>query len=150
MRTYIEKIGGSVVLATLLLVIIGAIDSAYLAWLKLSGSVAVCSNIGDCEAVNNSRYAEIAGIPIALVGLGGYLAILAVTLLEVRLPSWKIGLRLAFFGFTLAGTLYSIYLTYVEVAILGAICPFCVVSAVVMLALFVLAIQRLREVMASD
>ncbi len=150
MRTFIEKIGGNVTLAILLLAIAGAIDSAYLAWLKLSGSVAACSNIGDCEAVNNSRYAEIAGIPIALLGLGGYLAILALTLLEVRLPSWKIGLRLAFFGFTLAGTLYSIYLTYVEVAILGAICPFCVVSAVVMLALFILAIQRLREVMASD
>jgi uncharacterized membrane protein len=150
LRTFIEKIGGNVTLAILLLAIAGAIDSAYLAWLKLSGSVAACSNIGDCEAVNNSRYAEIAGIPIALLGLGGYLAILALTLLEVRLPAWKIGLRLAFFGFTLAGTLYSIYLTYVEVAILGAICPFCVVSAVVMLALFILAIQRLREVMASD
>jgi uncharacterized membrane protein len=59
-------------------------------------------------------------------------------------------LRLAFFGFTLAGTLYSIYLTYVEVAILRAICPFCVVSAVVMLALFIIAVYRLRAVMASD
>jgi uncharacterized membrane protein len=142
--------GGSLPMTIVVLAIVGALDSAYLAWLKVTGSVATCSNIGDCEAVNSSRYAEVAGVPIAILGLLGYLAILGLTFLEIREPSWKSGLRLAFFGFTLAGTLYSIYLTYVEVAILRAICPFCVVSAVVMLALFIIAVYRLRAVMASD
>jgi uncharacterized membrane protein len=142
--------GGSLQMTIVVLAIVGALDSAYLAWLKVTGSVATCSNIGDCEAVNSSRYAEVAGVPIAILGLLGYLAILGLTFLEIREPSWKSGLRLAFFGFTLAGTLYSIYLTYVEVAILRAICPFCVVSAVVMLALFIIAVYRLRAVMASD
>lgn len=150
MKVWIEKLGGPLPFTGLVLGIIGAVDSAYLSWLKLTGSVAACSNIGDCEAVNNSRYAEIAGIPIAILGLLGYLAILAILLLEVKKPSWKYGLRLAFFGFTLAGTLYSIYLTYIEVAILGAICPFCVVSAIVMVALFLLAILHLRTALASE
>jgi uncharacterized membrane protein len=147
---YLKKMGGSGPLLIVVLGIVGALDSAYLAWLKITGSVAACGNYADCEAVNSSRYAEVAGVPIAILGLLGYLAILGVTLLEIREPLWKSGLRLAFFGFTLAGTLYSVYLTYIEVAILRAICPFCVVSAVVMLALFIIAIYRLRAVMASD
>ncbi len=137
-------------LVAIILAIGGAVDSAYLAWLKITGSVAACGNIGDCEAVNNSRYAEIAGIPIALLGLVGYGAILAVTVLELRKPDWKEGLRLAFFGFTLAGTLYSVYLTYVEIAILRAICPFCVVSAIIMIGLFIVALYRLRALTASE
>ncbi|MCJ7569061.1 MAG: vitamin K epoxide reductase family protein [Anaerolineales bacterium] len=132
-------------LVSVLLVLTGAVDSAYLAFLKFTGTVAACSNIGDCEAVNNSKYAEIGGIPLALLGLLGYLAILAFLVLETRFPSWKEGLHLSIFGFTLAGTIYSAYLTYIEIAVLHAICPYCVVSAVVMLLLFVISIMRLRR-----
>ena len=132
-------------LVSVLLVLAGAVDSAYLAFLKFTGTVAACSNIGDCEAVNNSKYAEIGGIPLALLGLLGYLAILAFLVLETRFPSWKEGLHLSIFGFTLAGTIYSAYLTYIEIAVLHAICPYCVVSAVVMLLLFVISIMRLRR-----
>jgi len=132
-------------LVSVLLVLAGAVDSAYLAFLKFTGTVAACSNIGDCEAVNNSKYAEIGGIPLGLLGLLGYLAILAFLVLETRFPSWKDGLHLSVFGFTLAGTIYSAYLTYIEIAVLHAICPYCVVSAVVMLLLFVISIMRLRR-----
>lgn len=150
MNDFVKKMGGGKSLAIIALSLLGALDSFYLSWLKLTGSVAACSNIGDCEAVNSSRYAEVAGIPIAILGFLGYLVILGLAIVELRKPDWKLGLRLGFFGFTLAGTLYSIYLTYVEVAILDAICPFCVVSALVMLALFIFAIDRLRSLMASD
>ncbi len=132
-------------LASLLLAFAGAVDSAYLAFLKFTGAVAACSDIGDCEAVNNSKYAEIGGIPLALLGLLGYLAILAFLVLEPRFPSWRDGLHLGVFGFTLAGTIYSVYLTYIEIFVLQAICPYCVVSAVVMLLLFVISIMRLRR-----
>lgn len=129
--------------------ILGVLDSIYLAWVKLTGSYATCGPIGNCEAVNSSRYAEIAGVPIALIGILGYLAILAVVLLEVRHPEFKEGLRLAFFGFTLTGTIYSAYLTYVEIAILNAICPYCVLSAVLMLLLFSISILKLRDLLAA-
>jgi uncharacterized membrane protein len=146
----IKKFGDGIDLAVFILGLAGALDSAYLAWLKFTGMLAACSNIGDCEAVNNSRYAEIAGVPIALLGVIGYLLILSIAIMDIRYPEWKFGLRLAFFGFTLTGTIYSIYLTYVEVAILKAICPFCVLSAVIMLALFFIALYRLHVMTASD
>ena len=133
----------SIWLVSVILVMVGAIDSAYLAFLKFTGMVAACSDIGDCEAVNNSKYAEIGGIPLALLGLLGYLAILAFLVLETRFPSWRDGLHLGVFGFTLAGTIYSVYLTYIEIFVLQAICPYCVVSAVVMLLLFAISIIRL-------
>jgi uncharacterized membrane protein len=146
----LKKIDGYPTLVAIVLSLVGVVDSVYLAWLKVTGSVAACSNVGDCEAVNSSRYAEIGGIPIAFLGLLGYLAILGLIALEIRFPDWKEGLLLAFFGFTLAGTLYSIYLTYVEVAILRAICPYCVISAVAMIGLFITALYRLRSVTASE
>ena len=127
--------------------IAGVVDSVYLTWIKLTGSYATCGPIGNCEAVNSSRYAEIAGIPIALIGILGYLAIIAVVVLEPRLPDQKEGLLLAFFGFTLTGTIYSAYLTYVELVVLNAICPYCVISAVLMLILFGISISRLRELL---
>ncbi|MGD8865504.1 MAG: vitamin K epoxide reductase family protein [Anaerolineales bacterium] len=127
----------------------GLVDSIYLTWIKLTGSYVTCGPIGNCEAVNSSRYAEIAGIPIALIGIFGYLTIMAVVLLEVRLPDLREVLRLAFFGFTLAGTIYSAYLTYIEIAVLNAICPYCIVSAVLMVILFGISIVRLGELLTG-
>jgi uncharacterized membrane protein len=135
----------SIWLVSVLLVIVGAVVSAYLAFLKFTGAVAACSNIGDCDAVNNRKYAEIGGIPVALLGLLGYLAILAILVLERQFPGWKDGLLLGVFGFTLTGTIYSAYLTYIEIAVLHAICPYCVVSAVVMLLLLMISVIRLRR-----
>jgi uncharacterized membrane protein len=107
-------------LASVLLALAGAVDSAYLAFLKFTGTVAACSDIGDCEAVN-------------------------FLILETRFPSWRDSLHLGVFGFTLAGTIYSVYLTYIEIFVLHAVCPYCVISAVVMLLLFVISIIRLRR-----
>ncbi|NIS82142.1 MAG: vitamin K epoxide reductase [Anaerolineales bacterium] len=121
-------------------------DSLYLSWLKVTGNTAACSGIGDCETVANSRYSEIGGIPIALIGVLGYLLIIALVFLEMRRPQWTENLTMALFGVTLIGTLYSAYLTYLELAVLRAICPFCIVSAIVMVLLFILSIFRLREI----
>jgi uncharacterized membrane protein len=135
--------------SALALAIIGLIDSVYLTWVKFTDSYVTCGPIGNCEAVNTSRYAEFAGIPIALIGILGYFLIIVVVALEKWLPSRKEGLRLAFFGFTLTGTIYSMYLTYVEIAILEAICPYCVASAVLMLVLFGISVSRLTELLAG-
>ncbi|MGD2059143.1 MAG: vitamin K epoxide reductase family protein [Anaerolineales bacterium] len=132
-----------------MLAILGILDSIYLTWVKFTGSYATCGPIGNCEAVNSSRYAEIAGIPIALIGIAGYLAIMALIVLEAKLPNLEETLRLVFFGFTLTGTIYSVYLTYVEVAILKAICPYCVISAVLMLLLFGISIARLKDLLVG-
>jgi uncharacterized membrane protein len=131
-------------LPLVILSIIGLLDSIYLTWIKIAGKTAICANIGDCEAVNSSRYSEIGGIPIALLGAGAYLILLALLVLEVRRPAWGEWTRMGFFGMSLAGTLYSAYLTYIEIAVLKAICPYCVLSAIVLLLLLVLSFLRMR------
>ncbi len=125
------------------LVVIGLIDSLYLTWIKLAHATAACAGIGDCEAVNSSVYSEIGGVPIALLGAGAYLVMLILLLLEPRGGFWAENGPLGVFGLSLVGVLYSAYLTYIEVAVLYAICPFCVVSAIVLVALLGVSVVRL-------
>jgi uncharacterized membrane protein len=131
-------------IAAVVLALVGLVDSAYLAYMKLTNQLASCSNLGDCETVNSSRYSEIGGVPIALLGAAAYLVILGAVALDQPGSRWAESGRYAFFGLSLVGTLYSLYLTYLEVFVLRAVCPFCVASAVVMILLFVLSIVRLR------
>jgi uncharacterized membrane protein len=130
---------------SLILAAVGLLDSLYLSWVKLTSAYALCGPIGDCKSVNNSPYAEIAGIPIAILGAGAYLAILVLLFLEHRPGFWQEYSGMGVFGFTLVGTLYSAYLTYVELAIIHAVCPYCVVSAVIMVCLLVLSSIRLAR-----
>jgi uncharacterized membrane protein len=131
-------------IAAVVLALVGLADSAYLAYVKLTNQLASCSNLGDCETVNSSRYSEIGGVPIALLGAAAYLIILGALALDQPGSRWAESGRYAFFGLSLIGTLYSIYLTYLEVFVLRAVCPFCVASAVAMILLFVLSIVRLQ------
>ena len=121
----------------------GLIDSIYLTWVKVTNRYALCGPIGDCESVNSSRYSEIGGVPIALLGAGAYLLIIVLLALEPRGSIWMEYSPYVVLGITIAGSLYSIYLTYLEVAVIHAICPYCVVSAVVIIALFILSLVRL-------
>lgn len=130
---------------SLIVAIVGLVDSIYLAWIKVADKTAACSNIGDCDAVNNSQYSEIAGIPIALLGAGAYLLILVLLLLDQRWPEQTVNMRLGIFGLSLSGTLYSGYLTYLEIAVLRAICPFCVVSAIAIFVILIAGLFRLRS-----
>ena len=132
--------------ASIVLAAIGALDSLYLWYVKASNAqAAFCSVGGGCDTVNNSLYSEIAGVPVAALGLGVYLLMVAIPLLEGR---WTLATEngpLALFGLSLTGTLYSAYLTYLEVAVIHAICPYCVISALVMLALLAVSAARLRQ-----
>lgn len=124
---------------------IGLIDSLYLSAVKLLDTEVYCGGSANCATVNSSRYAEIGGVPIAFLGVGAYLVILLLLLLESRGAFWRENSRLIVFGMALAGTLYSAYLTYLEIAVIRAICPYCVVSAVALLVLLVLSIFRLAK-----
>jgi uncharacterized membrane protein len=119
--------------------------SLYLGLLKITNSTAVCRGVGDCETVMLSRYAEIWGIPIAFLGVLGYSMIAALLLYEHRIPHDVEGIRLVVFGLALIGSLYSAYLTYIEMAILQAICPYCLVSAIAMGAILIMSILRLHD-----
>jgi uncharacterized membrane protein len=134
----------------LIVAIIGLLDSLYLSWVKIANSQVYCGTSGQCETVNNSQYAEIAGIPIAYLGFGAYLVIMGLLLLETRSPFLRENSPLALFGISLVGVIYSAFLTYIEIAVLHAICPYCVVSAIAMVLLFIIAILRLLQVQAGS
>lgn len=124
--------------------LIGLIDALYLTWVKLSHTENAClPGIGNCETVNTSRYAMVYGIPIALLGAGAYLTILIILFLEERDDFWTDKSGMIVFGLSLIGVLYSAYLTYLELAVIRAICPFCVLSAVSLLTIFVINFVRL-------
>jgi len=136
---------------TIICAAIGLVDSVYLTWIKLTHTTALClPGVGDCETVNTSRYSEINGIPIALLGALVYLAILLIVLLKDKASFLNdFGLYLLF-GISLVGVLYSAYLTYIEIAVIHAICPFCVISAIVILLIFVSTIVRLSQDQGSQ
>jgi uncharacterized membrane protein len=127
---------------SIFLALIGLVDSLYLTWIKITNQEAACAGIGDCDAVNSSQYAVVAGIPIALLGAIAYVVILF--LLFYKLKNNVIGENavLMVLGITFVGVLYSAYLTYLELFVLNAICPFCVISAIVQVLLFALTLVR--------
>jgi len=132
---------------SILLTIIGFLDSGYLTWIKLSQNRALCFvGVGDCWSVNISKYSEWLGIPIAIFGMLGYLAILILTLLDNKVGYLKANGILLVFGITLIGVVYSCYLTYIEISVLKTICPFCLLSAILMLSTFIITIIRLRQI----
>ena len=124
---------------------IGVLDSLYLIWLKFSESDRGCGGLGDCVSVNSSVYSELFSIPIAVLGLAFYLSIIGISALEDRHPSARAWGALSTLGLSLVGTLYSAWLTYVEVAILRAICLFCIASALLMTATLIVAIVRVQR-----
>src|SRR4030066_131585 len=75
-------------IAAIVLALVGLADSAYLAYVKLTNQLASCSNLGDCETVNSSRYSEIGGVPIALLGAAAYLIILGAGALDQPGSRW--------------------------------------------------------------
>jgi len=126
-----------------MLAVVGSVISAYLTWVHYSGQLALCLGAGGCETVQASPYAEVAGWPVALLGLAAFVAAttLATFRLRVDAPAWTLT---ALFGITLAGTIFAAYLTGLEVFVIHAICPWCVTVDSVMVALFVVTLFELR------
>lgn len=129
--------------ASVALVVLGLLVSIYMTIYKYSGNDNMCLGSGDCHTVNASRYSEVNGIPVAIFGIGGYLAILAVLYFETRNRFFRDNATLMVFGMALTGFLFTVWLIYVEIALLKAICPFCVTSQVAMTLIFILAVWRL-------
>ena len=128
---------------TVILSILGAADALYLLIYKLTGNSQMCLGSGGCHDVNFSVYSEIYGIPVSVFGMSANLVILCILFLEGRLKIAKENGPLAIFGISLGGVAFSAYLTYLEIYVIHAVCPFCVASAVLITLLFILAIIRL-------
>ncbi|MBI2953343.1 MAG: vitamin K epoxide reductase family protein [Chloroflexi bacterium] len=126
------------------LALIGMFVSGYLAWVHWFGIEPICGELGECEVVNSSVYAEIYGVPVALLGFVGYASLLALGLINLRHAEHNHRLaRWAIFGFSLAGVLYSGWLTNIELNVLRAICVWCVASAITIAAILVVSVVLL-------
>jgi len=125
-------------LAIAALALVGIGIASYLVYVHYAGISPICvSGGGGCERVQSSKYADLAGVPVALVGLIGYVIILASTLVPGdtgRMLGALLGLGA--FGF-------SAYLTYLELFEINAICQWCLGSAIVATLIAILASIRM-------
>ena len=125
--------------------LVGVFLATYLTLYKLGYVETLACGTGSCEVVQSSKWSRLFGQPVALWGLGFYLAMFALSvagsfgrLAEER----KVGIALAAMG--TVGVLFSGWLTFTEIAWLHAICRYCVVSACLTVALFALSVTDLR------
>ena len=133
--------------------LLGIVVAGYLAYIESTGAEAVCGPVGDCNTVNQSEYAILFGVlPVGVLGLAGYVGIVGAWLTARRrrgpASDWA---KVALLAMTLLGTLFSVYLTFLEPFVIGATCAWCLTSAVVMTLLMLLtarpgfgALDRLR------
>jgi uncharacterized membrane protein len=119
------------------LALAGIAVATYLTWVHYEGIKPFCvAGGGGCERVQTSDYADLAGAPVALIGLIGYVTILASLLIPRDLGRFA-GAFLGLVGFG-----FSIYLTYLELFVIHAICQWCVASALLMTLLMTVLVVR--------
>ena len=105
--------------------------ATYIAIAESGGGAPAClAGGGGCETVAESQYSDLAGINVAVIGIVGYVLLLLTSLLPGD------GARMGGFALSLAGFGFSLYLTYLELFVIEAICQWCVISAILMTILF--------------
>ncbi len=125
------------------LTIIGLLVSIYMTIYKITSNEAMCVGSKDCSVVNASRYSEVNGIPVAVIGVAGYLALLAVQWLERKPGFFQQNGTMIFFAISVTGFLFTLYLIFLEVALIKAYCPFCITSQAAMTLIFIISVIRL-------
>lgn len=125
---------------------VGLGDSTYLTITRLQGELPACGEYSGCAQVNTSAYAEVGGVPVAFLGAGMYVVLLALSVVRLRLQDPGRGMAtLGLFTLVLAASVFSVYLTAIELFVLEAVCYWCLVlTAVTLLLLVLLAPLALR------
>ena len=115
--------------------LLGAAIAAYLTYVHYAHTSPICTT-GGCEKVQKSKYSELAGVPVALLGLLAYAAIIGTTLLR--------GVTAAFAGVLVAltGVAFSGYLLWAQIVPIGALCQWCVGNDLVITVVAVLCVAR--------
>jgi uncharacterized membrane protein len=112
--------------------------ATYIAIAESGGGAPACiAGGGGCETVAESQYSDLVGINVAVIGIVGYVLLLVTSLLRGD------GARIGGFALSLGGFGFSVYLTYLELFVIEAVCQWCVVSAVLMTILFGLNAVRM-------
>ncbi len=111
--------------------------ASYLTFIHYSGIKVICTAGESCTKVETSVYSELAGVPVALLGLLGYSAILGLLLAPENETT-----RFAMTALTLVGFAFSAYLTYRELFSIHAICEWCATSAAILTLMAPLSVWR--------
>lgn len=127
---------------------LGFLDSVYLAVKHYLGTSLKCPIFGGCDVVTASKYAAVAGIPVALAGAVYYLAILV--LVVIYFDSRKEIVLRGAARLTLLGFLATIWLVYLQVFVIKYICFYCMISAITSTLLFVLGSAIIRKRRANS
>jgi uncharacterized membrane protein len=129
--------------------VIGLGIASYLSVVELSGGLPVCGPLHGCETVAQSEYSRIAGIPVAVFGVG-----LSLVLLTLAIAWWRTnlyGLLLAHYGLSLAGVIFEVYFLYLQLFVIHAVCVWCTSYGLSLILRFVIAlIVWLRQPPPSD
>jgi uncharacterized membrane protein len=129
-----------------LLVVLGLSVAGYLAYVEVNSVEAVCGPVGECNIVQTSAYAIMLGIPVAVWGVLNYLALGGLWIGQRYLRGqWAHLASLALLGLALFGTLFSIYLTCLELFVIRAICAWCLSSALITTLLMLLVVLYLTD-----
>jgi uncharacterized membrane protein len=131
--------------AIVLLALVGLLVATYL-WLYKIGAIgALQCGTGRCEYVQTSRYADLFGLPVALYGVVGYATLFVIGLFGLR-PGRASDRRLPWLvaGLATAGVGFALYLTAIELFVLHAVCRWCVASALIITAIWLLSLLDLR------
>ena len=115
-------------IASLVLATVGLILSAYLTYVHYNIDALVCGT-GGCELVQTSEYSEMFGIPIAIFGLLMFITVIAGVILRERRPETGDLVSTGILMILLTAVLYWVYLTWLELNVIHAICQWCVMTS---------------------
>jgi len=117
--------------------IVGLVIAAYLSVVELGGGVPYCGALHGCETVAQSEYSRIAGVPVAVYGVGLSLILLALAIAWIRTD--RPGLLDAHYGLSLIGVIFEIYFLSLQVFVIHAVCVWCTAYGLSLIARFLVA-----------
>lgn len=125
--------------ALLAVAVAGIGVASYLTYVHYEPKVLICTGSGGCETVQDSKYAVLAGVPVAVLGLAAWIAVLLLTLSASELA------RTLTVALALAALAFSVYLVVLQIVVIDAVCVWCMANDVVLVpVLAALALLRLR------
>jgi uncharacterized membrane protein len=129
------------------LALAGIFISIYLTLYKLGVIGELTCSVGSCETVNTSRWSVFFGLPVAAWGLFFYIDVFGVALLGT-MPKWEKQpvISIVLVAEAAIGVLFSAWLTYLELAVIHAVCIWCVTSAVIVVGIFLASVADFREI----
>lgn len=129
-----------------LIALVGIFLAGYLTLHNLGIIGTLTCTVGSCETVQTSKWSRFLGVPVAGWGVGFYLSVLVLSLMadaeQFAEAKW---VRLALLAITGWGVVFSAWLTWLELAVIKAICMYCVTSAVMAVVLFGIAVLEWKR-----